>query len=123
VLPYQRDSEAYNKNASFIYSIGLAFGENGNVTQVQWDSPAFNQGITVGTQVVAVNGVAFGADGLRRSITAAVSDPAPLELLLKHGDQYRTVTIAYNGGLRHPHLKRVADTPDRLGDILEARSR
>ena len=119
---YQRDSEAYNKNASFIYSIGLAFGENGNVTQVQWDSPAFNQGITVGTQVVAVNGVAFSADGLRRAITAATSDPAPIELLLKDGDQYRTVTIAYTGGLRYPHLERVADAPDRLGEILAPRS-
>jgi predicted metalloprotease with PDZ domain len=120
---YQRDSETYNKNSSFIYSIGLGFGENGNVSQVQWDSAAFNQGITVGTQVVAVNGVAFSAEALRRAITAAVSDPAPIELLLKTGDQYRTVTVAYRDGLRYPQLERVTDTPDRLGDILAPRAR
>jgi len=120
---YQRDSEGYNKNANFMYSIGLGFGENGNVTQVQWDSPAFNQGITVGTQVVAVNDTAFGADGLRRAITAAASDPAPIELLLKNGDQYRTVTIDYRDGLRYPQLERVDATADRLGEILAPRSR
>jgi len=120
---YQRDSESYNKNADFTYSIGLAFGESGNVSQVQWDGPAFNQGITVGTQVVAVNGVAFSADELRRAIAAAANDPAPIELLLKTGDQYRTVTIAYSGGLRYPHLERVADVPDRLGEILAPRDR
>jgi predicted metalloprotease with PDZ domain len=120
---YQRDSEGYNKNASFIYSIGLAFGENGNVTQVQWDSVTFNEGITIGTQVVAVNGVGFSADVLRRAITAAASDGTPLELLLKNGDQYRTVTIAYRDGLKYPHLERIADAPDRLGDILAPRER
>ena len=61
----------YGGNADFSYSLGLSFGENGNVTGVQWDGPAFNQGVTVGTQVVAVNGVAFGNESLRRAITAA----------------------------------------------------
>ena len=35
----------------------------------------------------------------------------PLELLLKNGDQYRTITIDYREGLRYPHLER-----DRRGD-------
>jgi predicted metalloprotease with PDZ domain len=120
---YQRDSEGYNNNADFTYSIGLAFGQNGNITQVQWDGPAFNQGVTVGTQVIAVNGVAFGAEVLRRAIGAAKSDPAPLELLLKTGDQYRTVALEYRAGLRYPRLERVAATPDRLGEILAPRGR
>jgi predicted metalloprotease with PDZ domain len=121
--PYQRDSELYNKNADFTYSIGLSFGENGNVTQVQWDGPAFNQGVTVGTQVVAVNGVAFSADVLRRAITAAKEPAAPIELLLKTGDQYRTVMLEYRDGLRFPHLERIDGTPDRLGEILTPRER
>jgi predicted metalloprotease with PDZ domain len=119
---YQRDAEAYNRNADFTYSIGLAFGENGNVTQVQWDGPAFNRGITVGTQVVAVNGEAFAADGLRRAITAAQTDAAPIELLLKNGDQYRTAVIDdYRDGLRYPRLERIDGTPDRLREILAPR--
>lgn len=122
--PFQRDSEQYNDNADFTYSIGLAFGQNGNVTQVQWDGPAFNQGVTVGTQVVAVNGVSFGAEALRRAITAAKDAASPpIELLLKNGDQYRTVTIDYRGGLRYPRLERVPSTREYLGEILAPRTR
>ncbi len=77
-------------NADFGYSLGLSFGENGNVTAVQWDGPAFNQGVTVGTQVVAVNGVSYGNESLRRAVTVAKTEAAPIELLLRNGDQYRT---------------------------------
>jgi predicted metalloprotease with PDZ domain len=120
---YQRDSESHNKNADFSYSIGLGFGENGNVASVQWDGPAFNQGVTIGTQVVAVNDGAYSADALRRAITAAKDSAAPIRLLLKNGDQYRTVELEYRGGLRYPRLERVSGTPDRIGAILSPRSR
>jgi predicted metalloprotease with PDZ domain len=120
---FQREAEAYGRNADFSYSLGLAFGENGNVTGVQWDGPAFNQGMTVGTQVVAVNNVSYSNESLRRAITAAKTDGTPIELLLKNGDQYRTVTIDYRDGLRYPHLERDAAASDRLGAILTPRSR
>jgi predicted metalloprotease with PDZ domain len=115
---FQREAEAYGRTASFIYSLGLNFGENGNVTGVQWDGPAFNQGVTAGTQVVAVAGVAFGNDTLRRAVTAAKADGTPVEQLLKNGDQYRTITIVYRDGLRYPHLERDTATSDRLAAIL-----
>ncbi|HUQ53763.1 MAG TPA: peptidase M61, partial [Gammaproteobacteria bacterium] len=118
---FQRDAEAHNGNADFSYSVGLIFGDGGNVTGVQWDGPAFNQGVTVGTQVVAVNGVAFSNDALRRAITAAKTDAA-LELLLKTGDQYRTITLDYRGGLKYPQLERAAASSDRLSAILAPRT-
>jgi predicted metalloprotease with PDZ domain len=120
---FQREAEAYAGSADFSYSLGLSFGENGNVTGVQWDGPAFNQGMTVGTQVVAINGVSYSNDALRRAITAAKSSDAPLELLLKSRDQYRTVTIPYRDGLRYPHLDRDTAVTDRLAAILAPRSR
>jgi predicted metalloprotease with PDZ domain len=120
---FQRDAEAYGRTAEFMYSLGLGFGESGNVTAVQWDGPAFNQGVTVGTQVVAVDGVAFGNEALRRAVTAAKADAAPLELLLKNGDQYRTITLAYRDGLRYAHLERDPGTSDRLAAVLAPRSR
>ena len=101
----------------------MSFGDNGNVSGVQWDGPAFNQGMTVGTQVVAVHGVSYSNDELRRAITAAKTDQAPVELLLKNGDQYRTIAIPYRDGLRYPHLERDAGTVDRLAAILGPRSR
>jgi predicted metalloprotease with PDZ domain len=91
------------------------------VTQVQWDGPAFDAGVTVGTQVVAVNGVSFGADDLRRAITAAKTDGTPIELLLKNDDQYRTITIEYRDGLKFPHLERDEGTADRIAAIFAPR--
>jgi predicted metalloprotease with PDZ domain len=120
---FHREAEAYGGNADFSYSLGLSFGENGNVTAVQWDGPAFNAGITVGTQVVAVNGVSYGNESLRRAVTLAKSGSAPIELLLRSGDQYRTVALDYSGGLRYPHLERDPASSDRLAAILTPRSR
>ena len=119
---FQREAEAYGRTADFSYSLGLFFGENGNVTGVQWDGPAFNQGVTVGSQVVAVNGVSYSNESLRRAVTAAKSERVTIELLIKSGDQYRTIALDYRGGLRYPHLERDAAASDRLGEILSPRS-
>jgi predicted metalloprotease with PDZ domain len=90
---------------------------------VQWDSPAFNQGVTSGTQILAVNDEAYSAGALRRAITDAVGSPEPVRLLLKNGDQYRTVELDYHDGLRYPRLERVRGVSDRIGAILSPRSR
>ena len=120
---FQREAEAYGGNADFSYSLGLSFGDNGNVTGVQWDGPAFNHGVTVGTQVVAVNGTSYSNESLRRAVMAAKAEPAPIELLLRAGDQYRTVSLDYRGGLRYPHLERDPAAADRLAAILAPRAR
>jgi predicted metalloprotease with PDZ domain len=119
---YFRQYEANNDLADFMFSIGAVFDKSNNVTQVQWDGPAFNQGLTVGSQAIAVNGTAFSADALRRAITAARETTTPIELLVKTGDQYRTLAIDYHGGLRYPRFERIAGTPDRLSAILRPRT-
>lgn len=118
---YQRSAETYSKTASFAYSIGLTFSDGNTVSTVQWDSPAFNAGITTGTQVIAVNGETYSADLMRRAITAAKDGASPLELLLKNGDSYRTIQLEYRDGLRYPHLERIPGRADWLGRILAAR--
>jgi predicted metalloprotease with PDZ domain len=120
---FQREVEAYQRNADFSYSLGLSFGENGNVTGVQWDGPAFDQGVTVGTQVVAVNGVSYSNESLRRAVTAAKTEETPIELLLRNGDQYRTIALDYRDGLRYPHLERDTAATDHLTEILAPRAR
>ena len=119
---FQRQAESYGRNADFSYSLGLLFGDNGNVTGVQWDGPAFNQGVTVGAQVVAVNGVSYSNESLRRALTTSKGDRAPIELLLRNGDQYRTIALDYHDGARYPHLERDATQSDRLTEILSPRS-
>lgn len=118
---YQRSAESYGKSASFQYSVGLVFGDGNTVTAVQWDSPAFNAGITTGVQVLAVNGENYSAEVLRRAITAAKASTNPIELIVRNGDSYRTIQLDYHDGLRFPHLERIPGTQDRLSRILAPR--
>ena len=105
--PYDKARYGDNKTLSLTYSLGLTLDKDGKVTATQWDSPAFNAGIVTGAKIVAVNGVAYDADGLSRAVTAA-KDGKPVELLVQRGDRYQTVPITYRGGLRYPWLERAA---------------
>jgi predicted metalloprotease with PDZ domain len=95
--------------------------KNSKITDVRWDSPAFRAGIAPGATLVAVEGREFTIDRLKDAIAAAAKG-APLDLLVHAGELYRTFRIDYRGGLRYPHLERIAGTPDRLGAILSPRS-
>jgi predicted metalloprotease with PDZ domain len=115
----QKGEEAVRKGSDFTYSLGLTLGEEGAVAGVLWGGPAFNAGIAKGVKLIAVNGLAFDdAEDLSRAIKAAKGGHAPIELLLRDGSHFRDVKIDYHGGLRYPHLERIANTADRLGDIL-----
>jgi predicted metalloprotease with PDZ domain len=108
-------------SADFVYSLGLSLGKDGNIGDVRWDSPAFDAGIGSGTTVVAVNGQAYDKDVLEDAVEAAKGGKAPIELLLKEFDRFRTVKLDWHGGLRYPHLERIAGKPDYLTPILTAR--
>ncbi len=114
---YLKSAETERKATDLSFSIGLALGEGGMITQVQWDGPAFKAGLTEGAQIVAVNGDAYSVEDLKDTIKAA----KPIELLIKAKDQYRTVRLDYHGGLRYPRLERIVDAPARLDEILAPR--
>jgi predicted metalloprotease with PDZ domain len=115
----EKSIEGRRHGADFTYSLGLAVGGEGAISSVLWGSPAFSAGIARGTKLIALNGIAFESpSALAEAITNAKTDKAPIELLLRDGNHFRTVKIDYHGGLRYPHLERIANTPDRLGDIL-----
>lgn len=114
--------QANRKQADHAASIGLVVGsDDGRIRDVRWEGPAFKAGLAPGGNLVAVNSRAYNADVLRDAITAAKGGKAPIELLVKHGEWYRTIRIDYHGGLRYPRLERIAGTPDRLGAILAPR--
>lgn len=110
-----------NAGADFTYSLGLSIAGDGKVGEVRWDSPAFNAGIGTGTMLVAVNDQQYSKDALADAVKAAKTDRAPIRLLVKEFDRYRTIAIDYHDGLRYPHLERISGTPDRLGPIFQAR--
>jgi len=89
---------------------------------VLWEGPAYAAGLTVGTQIIAVDGVTYDSDRLKEIVKSARTNREPIELLVKNGDRYRTVRIDYHDGLRYPHLERNAEVPPRLDQILAPRS-
>jgi predicted metalloprotease with PDZ domain len=115
---YQKNYESQRKTTDLTYSVGFTVGKDAMLSSVQWDGPAFKAGLTIGTQIVAVNGKSYDGDALKAAITAAKGGSQPIQLLVKKDDVYTTVLIPYYDGLRYPHLERVAGTPALLDDIL-----
>ena len=112
----------YGRN-DFIYSLGLMTGGDNTISSVMWDSLAFDQGLAIGMQIIAVNGEAASAANLAAAVTAAKGTDAPIELIVRDGTRFRTVAFDYHDGLKYPRLERIAGTPDRLGDLFTARRR
>ena len=105
--PFDKSRIAEAKNLPLTWSLGVAIDKDAKVTSTQWDSPAFNAGVVTGSKVLAVNGIAYTADELKKAITAA-KDGRGVELLFQRGDKFQTVKIDYRGGLRYPWLERAA---------------
>jgi len=118
---YQRASEARTGASDLTYSIGVVLARDGRIGAVQWDSPAFKQGLTLGSQVVAVNGTTYTADAIRNAVKDAKGTTTPIEVLVKTGDRYRTVRFDYHDGLRYPRLVAIPGAPARLDQIFTAK--
>jgi predicted metalloprotease with PDZ domain len=116
-----KSAEMNRKYNDFTYSGGLAVGNDGRVASVLWDSAAFNAGLTIGSQIVAVNGRNFTGEALMQAIKDAAAGGAAPRLLVHDGDVYRTVTLDWHGGLRYPRLEKVGKGPGTLDALLAPR--
>jgi predicted metalloprotease with PDZ domain len=104
--------------SNFWYSLGFGAGMDAIVSDVRAGSPAWAAGLGVDTKLVAVNGRSYSSDLLYDALQAAMSNRSPIELLVQHGDMYRTIAIPYYDGPRYPHLVRVDGTADRLTEVV-----
>ena len=110
-----------NKFLDLIYSLGINVAK-AKITAVQWDGPAFKAGMTVGPEIIAVNGVPYSEDAIKTAITASKGGKDAIRLTLKTDALVRDVTVQWNGGLRYPRFERVAGAPDGpLDKLLAAR--
>ncbi|MCW3846209.1 peptidase M61 [Sphingomonas sp. LB-2] len=100
-----------------MYSLGLSMGATG-IGQVMWGSPAFNAGMDLGDEILAVNGRGYTNDRLKAAVVAAKDGKEPIRLLLRSGDHYREVAIDYHGGLRYPHLEKIGTGEAGLDKLL-----
>jgi predicted metalloprotease with PDZ domain len=102
-----------------MFSGGFVLGKEGEITEVAWDSPAFNAGMTVGSKLIAINDRALDTDELKSAIKAR---KIPLRFLLRTRDVYRTTEFKYDGGLRYPKLEKTASEPGTLDALLLPKS-
>jgi len=116
-----KNAESLGKYTDLTYSGGFTVNGEGKIGSVLWGSPAFKAGLTIGTQVVAVNGHAFDGDSLKDAIKAANGTAAPVSLLLKNDNIYRTVNLDWHGGLRYPRLQKVGKGGGTLDALLAPR--
>jgi predicted metalloprotease with PDZ domain len=113
--------ETSGHGTSFATSIGFYVMQNGRIGSVEWNGPAFKAGVTPGTQILAVNGQAWGGGSstlLKDAILQAEHSSSPIQLVVKQDGLVSNVDVDYHGGLRYAHLERVQGTPDRLDAIL-----
>jgi predicted metalloprotease with PDZ domain len=118
---YFKESETRRKVTDLTYSLGMVIAAEGRVADVLWEGPAYKSGLTVGTQVIAVNGIAFEADRMRNAIKDAQKGSGAIELLVKNGERFRTIKIDYHDGLRYPRFERDGGGTARLDEILTPR--
>nr|MBP8072388.1 peptidase M61 [Brevundimonas sp.] len=107
----------------FQYSLGFSLGAGNRIGGVRWGSLAFEQGLGAGWELIAVGDRVASAEVLRDAVTAAKGGTDPIVLVLKRGDEFRTLSFAYHDGLRYPRLVRIDGTRDRLADIFAPRRR
>jgi len=114
-------AEKNGKNSDLTYSGGFVVGNDGKVVSILWDSAAFNAGLTIGSQILAVNGRNFDADAIKDAIKSAANGGASPQLLVHDGDVYRTLTLDWHGGLRYPRLEKIGKGPGTLDALLAPR--
>jgi predicted metalloprotease with PDZ domain len=119
---YAKSAEMRRKTTDFMYSLGFSVNRDGQLSEVQWDGPAFKAGLTADTQLVAVNGLAYSADDLKQAVKDAKGAGPAVELLVKINDHYRTVKIDWHGGPLYPHLEKVSAGDGSLDAILTPRA-
>jgi predicted metalloprotease with PDZ domain len=111
------------KSADFTYSLGFSINsENSSVGDVIVGSPVFKAGLGPGMKLIAVNGRKWSSSGLNAALLASRNSKQPIELIVESAHHFKTYSIDYHDGARYPHLERVAEKPDLLGNILKARA-
>jgi predicted metalloprotease with PDZ domain len=113
---YSKASEAHGR-VDLGHSLGLTVGKDGRVDQVAWDSPAFQAGLVTGSNIVAVNGAVYDPDRLKAAVTTAKATGV-IDLIVKSEGGVAPVQIKYKGGLKYPHLERIAGKPALLDQIF-----
>jgi predicted metalloprotease with PDZ domain len=111
-------AEERRKTVDFSYSLGFSLDKDGKIGGMMWGGVAFKAGLSGNTTIMAVNGQAYKPELLKAAVKAAKGTDKKIDLLVKKGTDFRTVSLDYHDGLKYPRLERIPGTPDRLAAIL-----
>jgi predicted metalloprotease with PDZ domain len=104
------------------YSLGFVLNHEGTFIDVVPGSPAYRAGLGPGMKMVGVNGRKWSSDVLKDAIKSAQQTHQPIEVIAETADIFKTYSIPYDGGLKSPHLERIAGQPDVLSEIIKAKT-
>jgi predicted metalloprotease with PDZ domain len=100
------------------YSLGLSARDNGDIVDVHLNTPAYKAGVAPATRIIAVNGRQFSPTELHHAVADSAKGTAPIQLLIKDGEYYKTLSLDYHEGEKYPHLVRDKSKPDLIGEII-----
>jgi predicted metalloprotease with PDZ domain len=112
------DIERSAHRTDLSYSLGMIVSRENVLTEVVRGGPAFQAGLAVNTTLVAVNGRAPTPELLKDAVVAASRGGPVVELIVRNGDRFRTVSLNYRDGLRYPHLEPITGRADGLAPLL-----
>jgi predicted metalloprotease with PDZ domain len=114
-----KSAESALKYTDLRFSLGLTIMEGGAVGDVIPGSPADKAGVGAAMKLVAVNGRRWTPDLLRTAVKAAMTNTAPIELLVENEDYFKSCKLDYHEGEKYPWLERDSTKPDLLKEILK----
>jgi predicted metalloprotease with PDZ domain len=118
---FTKDAEKRAKSVGLSYSLGLSIGKGAKITDIIWDGPAFNAGLTVGSEILGINGRVYSDEAIREAVTAAKGGRDAIRLIVKSGDRVRDVSVHWHGGLRYPRLEKVGPGDGGIDMLLKPR--
>jgi predicted metalloprotease with PDZ domain len=110
--------ESTHKAVDLSYSLGLSARDNGDIVDVHLDTPAFKAGVAPATRIVAVNGRQFSIAELHHVVADSTKSTGPIQLLIKDGEYYKTLSLDYHDGEKYPRLVRDKSKPDLISEII-----
>ncbi len=113
----EQEGRGFDESAS----VGLVLGKDGLVMDAIEDGIAAKNGIGPGMKITAVNGRKYSPEFLLAAMREAQKSHQPIQLLVENTEYFRTVSLDYFDGPRHPHLMRDSSKPDLLSNIFGAK--
>jgi predicted metalloprotease with PDZ domain len=114
---FQKSGEKLSGIADLSHSLGLSVTTKGELTEVIWDGPAFEAGLTVGAKILAVNGRRFSNRELEGAIERSGESRCVYLTVQKH-KHTSELRIDYKDGHRFPWLV-PKDQARILDDIIK----